>query len=91
MPAKLNSYMRRILISGCVFGLLAVCYLYAFKSAGFLHDIDLVFFRDAMRTAFPTALGLFGAQAGWGAVEVQGQSNAPIGVDTWCGKAYRAT
>jgi len=83
--------MRRILISGCVFGLLIVCYLYAVKSGSFLHDIDIVFFHDAMRTTFPTAVGLFGAVAGWGAVEVEGQFNAPMGVDTWCGKAYRAT
>ncbi|TID13108.1 putative glycoside hydrolase subgroup catalytic core [Venturia nashicola] len=37
------------------------------------------------------ALGLLGAWAGWGVVEVKGQFAAPPGVETWCGKAYKAT
>lgn len=37
------------------------------------------------------ALEVLGVWAGWGVVEVEGQFSAPAGVDTWCGKAYRAT
>lgn len=44
-----------------------------------------------MLPAAQTALGVLSAWTGWGVVGVEGQFAAPPGVDTWCGKAYRAT
>jgi hypothetical protein len=91
MPAKLNLCMRRILLSGCLISSLTVFYLYVVKSCGYFEDFD----AGAMRL-FPTSkqavLGWLGmAAVGVMGVKAQGDFNAPPGVDTWCGKAYRAT
>lgn len=76
MPAKCNIYI----LSGCLFGVFTLLCLYTDSS---FDSTDI----NGIMKMFVTALGLLG----WGAVEVQGQFKAPSGVDTWCGKAYRAT
>jgi len=70
---------------------LTICYLYAVNH-NFVVDsiLSVVDFGSAMRL-FRPALSLLGAALGWGALEVEGQFNAPPGVLTWCGKAYMAT
>jgi hypothetical protein len=69
-------YMSRWLRYGCFFALVIACYSYSV---------------DLMR-AFRPLPGLLGFTANLGAPSVvYGQFNAPPGVDTWCGKAYRAT
>jgi hypothetical protein len=69
-------YIDRVLFSGCFLGLAIACYLY---------------FVDIMRIVRPLP-GLLGLTASLSApAVVRGQFNAPPGVDTWCGKAYRAT
>lgn len=88
MPASLNGY----LLFGCVLAVLSlfiVCY-----DDFVLGSLDLDLDLDSKMRILPTAqsaLVLLGAWTGWGVVEVEAQFSAPPGVDTWCGKAYRAT
>ncbi|KAE9961843.1 hypothetical protein BLS_001260 [Venturia inaequalis] len=88
MPASLNGY----LLFGCV---LAVLSLFVVCYDDFVLDLlDLDLDLHSKMRILPTAqsaLVLLGAWMGWGVVEVEGQFSAPPGVDTWCGKAYRAT
>jgi hypothetical protein len=69
-------YISRWLLCGCCLALALACYSYS---------VDLM-------KPFRPLPGLLGFTASLGAPSVvSGQFNAPPGVDTWCGKAYRAT
>lgn len=99
MPA-LTHFTTRILLLGCVLTtvyLLVICRNDSVLGPAGLDIVGLDLSKGKMRI-FPTypqagqaALGFLGVWAGWGGVGVEGQFSAPPGVDTWCGKAYRAT
>ncbi|QDS69266.1 hypothetical protein FKW77_002201 [Venturia effusa] len=83
------SLMNKILSFGCV-----IVFVYLFLACYYDSVTVLVGLNRGKMRMFPltqTALGTWGAWMGWGVVEVEGQFSAPPGVDTWCGKAYRAT
>lgn len=90
MPAK-PLFNRKSLLLSCVLisvYLFVACYYDSIPGLEHLGNKMRMFISAQAARA---ALGVLGVWAGWGGVGVEGQFSAPMGVDTWCGKAYRAT